>query len=100
MHVKSLGWLLLAGACTSPTPDFDEAVQQAADPAPMFSITSMSFSNVIGGMYVDYCGWSPNLACSAAPAVQVRWGQPAFTTDKSGLGFDSAASHVLVYDES
>jgi hypothetical protein len=66
----------------------------------MFSISSTSFSNVVGGTMIDYCGQAGYAACGATPVDQVRWGEPAFTVEKSGLGFDPAASHVLAYNTS
>lgn len=100
MRVKSMAWILFVGACSvSADEETGAVVQEVADPAPQFSITSASFSNPIGGTSVEFCGSAPQTACAVAPFAQVRWGTPAYVTAKSGLGFDPAASHTVVYNE-
>lgn len=96
--MRAAAWFLLVCGCSSP--GLDGVVQEVADPAPTLSIQSASFSNVVGGTSINFCGQTGYPACAATPVVQVRWGDPAFTVEQSGLGFDPAASHVIVYDES
>jgi hypothetical protein len=97
MRGTALASLLLAGACSTSV-ELDESVQQVADPAPVFSISSTSFSNVIGGTAINFCGQAGYTACAAPPVDQVRWGDPANPPEQSGLGFDAATSHVLSYN--
>lgn len=98
MRVRTVALLFVVGGCSDL--GFGGVEQEVADPAPVLSITSASFSNAIGGSSVNYCGPAPYTACASGPIAQVRWGTPAFTTEQSGLGFDPAASHVIVYEES
>jgi hypothetical protein len=103
MRVSLLASVLMVAACSTEGPvGVGATVQELADPEPAFSIQSAHFSNAIGGdpSTISYCGSSPQTACAAAPFAQVRWGVPAYTTDQSGLGFDPAGGHVVVYDES
>ena len=95
MRGKVVGLVLFMG-CTSPS--LDSKSQEAADPNPSFSISQASFENAIGGLDVVYC--PGGTACTATPPAQVRWGTPAFATDKSGLGFTPDAGHPLTYGES
>ncbi len=100
MRGNRVAWLLLAGACTTST-GLDESVQEVADPAPVFSVSSRSFTNVVGGTLINYCGQGSYAACAATtPVVQVRWGEPAYTVEQSGLGFDPGVSHVPTYGQS
>lgn len=104
MRVTLLASVLVVSACsTEEGPEkVGGTVQELADPEPAFSIQSTRFSNAIGGdpSTISYCGSAPQTGCAATPFAQVRWGVPAYATDKSGLGFDPAGSHVVVYNES
>jgi hypothetical protein len=102
MRVTLLTSLLVVSACSAEGPlGVGDKVQELADPEPAFSIQSARFSNAIGGdpTTITYCGSSPLTACASTPFAQVRWGIPAFATAQSGLGFDPAAGHVVVYNE-
>src|SRR5512146_3360301 len=92
--------VLVVSACSGGE-DVNGASQAVADPAPLFSIQSASFSNALNGdpTTMEYCGSAPQTACASTPFTQIRWGTPADPeAGKSGLGFDPAASHVVVYD--
>jgi hypothetical protein len=99
LAVSSL--VVSASACTVDSPQVNGVGQAVADPAPGFSIQSVNFSNAISGdpTSVSYCGSSPQSPCAINPFAQVRWGIPGGLTDQSGLGFDPAASHVVVYND-
>src|SRR5262247_3499326 len=90
--------LVMLGACSDPT--LDSVDQQVADPAPILSITDAQFHNVVGGTMISMCGQAPILVCTTAPTHQVRWGQPAMPTDQSGLGWEIAGAHTVVYGTS
>jgi hypothetical protein len=104
MRGTSLAWIALVAACSAETAEVGVGgvVQEVADPNPQFSVQSTSFSNAMGGdpSTITYCGSAPQTACTTAPVAQVRWGIPAYTTDKSGLGFEPAGAHGLVYGDS
>src|SRR5688572_21236468 len=99
MSAKSVvSSLLLVGACSTPT--LSSSQQEVADPAPILSLTSASFHFPVGGTNIGFCGQDGVAACTSGPPVQVRWGTPGDGINQSGLGFASAGSHVVVYDES
>jgi hypothetical protein len=95
MRGKAVGLVFFLG-CASPS--LDSTSQQAADPNPFFSIPQASFENAVGGVDVYYC--PGGTSCTASPPAQVRWGTPAYATDKSGLGFTPDAGHPLTYGDS
>jgi hypothetical protein len=102
MRKSLLVSVVVVGACSAEGPaSTGDVVQELADPEPAFSIQSARFSNAVGGdpTTIEYCGSAPQAACTPAPFAQVRWGVPAYATAKSGLGFDPAGGHVVVYDE-
>jgi hypothetical protein len=95
MRGKAVGLVFFMGCATSPS--LDGSSQEVADPNPTFSITAANFVNPVGGTLLTTCGSAPDAACAAAPAAQIRWGEPAYDTDKSGLGFAPEAGHALTY---
>lgn len=92
MRGKAVGLVFFLG-CASPS--LDSKSQEAADPNPFFSISQATFQNALGGLDVVYC--PGGTSCTATPPAQVRWGTPAYATDKSGLGFTPQAAHTLTY---
>ncbi len=98
MRGTSVGLVLFMG-CASPSLESTE--QAAADPNPQFAITGVTFENAVGGSDIHYCPSTTDLYCASLPtppAVQVRWGTPAFSTLPSGLGFDKTANTNITYN--
>src|SRR5690349_17876302 len=97
MRGAAVGLVLFVGCAGSPS--VDGTSQWVADPNPTFSITSTNFIDPVGGdpLLTSACGSAPDVACTSAPAAQIRWGQPAFDTDQSGLGFQPNAAQGITY---
>ena len=97
MRGKAVVLVFALGACS----DFlgsDRTEQELADPAPTLTITSATFHSVLGTSIYGFCGQTPDPACGAPPAHQVRWGTPATTGGtQSGLGWEVAGPHTVVY---
>jgi hypothetical protein len=56
---------------------------------------------VLGTSIFSFCGQGASLPCASPPATQVRWGTPAqFMGPQSGLGWDIAGPHTIVYGTS
>jgi len=96
MRGMAIGLVLFAG-CASET-SLDGSSQEVADPNPSFSISSARFWNTLGGTNVSSCGSAPDVACAVAPAAQVHWGEPAYSTEQSGLGFQPTAATPVTYN--
>ncbi len=99
MRTKVVACLFVLSACSG-SESVDNVEQWALDPAPTMTITGASFHTVLGGADIEFCGQPGWPACVATPLTQVRWGTPAEPTNKSGLGWDSGASHTIVYGDS
>lgn len=97
MRGKTVGLVFLVG-CASPSFDGSSS-QQVADPSPTFAITRTNFVMPAGGSDIASCGSAPAdlITCPTGDA-QIRWGQPADPTDKSGLGFTKEPGHLLAYN--
>lgn len=94
---KAVGLVFFLGCAGSPSLDGTE--QEVADPNPSFSITKANFHSPVGGSPINTCGSAPDdlTSCATGPAAQIRWGQPAFATDQSGLGFGPNAAQPVTY---
>jgi hypothetical protein len=93
----AVGLVFVVGCAAEPGQEGSTTAQPVADPNPSFSITSARFWNVLGGTNTATCGSSPDAACTTSPAAQVRWGEPAYDTEQSGLGFAQTAATPITY---